>query len=348
MAQIISITHRVDDDLRLLLSHNVLGSPNHSMVYQQMRTLDKIDAIDSPIIASIRLGTRLVGACCFCMRQTRDGKCHYIRYFTFSKKYRSNSVAVTFHRGNGLLRDEVRRLLAGEYFENDQESILYAYVDPRNVRSKRLCKEFGFHEVRNFRMLSFSRLSQVHSAGISKLLESEYPLIRKLLREHYENYSCYTEENLFYENNFYVLLENGEIKAGVQANFEHWHIKELPGRFGKQLLRWFDRMPIFNQLISADLRFLALDYLYCPDQNPATLERLLEGVLAVNNYHVGLIALDQDSNEYRCFDKLDAGLLNVVSRPVSAQVIAKVNTNRGMDLNYLRDRPFFISTYDLT
>lgn len=349
MPQIIQISHQVSDKLRKFLSKNVLGTPNQSMVYQQLTTKHKLGHLPSPIITSIERNGEIIGCCCFCKRRQDEFDAYYVRYFSFDKKFQSSQGTTMFRRKKSVLRQEVTSVINGDYFDANRNQLIYAYVDPDNVRSKKLCDEFGFRPMRQFKTYNFSRITTKRSNRVVQASSQDKSIIRSLLKQQYHTHSCYTEENLFYQDHYYILKDNdGQITAGVQATPEHWKVHSLGGKIGHHLIKTLSSIPIIKQLINKDFSFLAFNYLLINNAHLEDIEELLEGVLNIHHLNTGLISLDQASEEAHLIEKIPLGLLNKFSKPVAANVIYRINQKKNINVNLLENRPFFISTFDLT
>ncbi|WP_109831408.1 hypothetical protein [Reichenbachiella versicolor] len=349
MARLITISNRVTDSIKQLLANNVLGTPGRSMVYQQLNTLIKIGRIPSPIFTSIVRNDKTLGTCCFCEREEENQNNYYVRYFSFDHNYRSSSAKRYKTKKNSRLRTEIKDFLSGKLFSSSRSSLFYAYVDPNNTRSQTLCDEFGFETIRKFRTYNFSRFNPSRNIKVTKATKEEYPQIQELLQDQYKKHSCYTEENLFYNGDYYILKNSdNQIIAGVQANPEYWNIISLAGKHGRTLIETVSKLPFVNKLINNNFKFVALDYLFSKQASKEEIQSLIESTLVIHQMNTAIISVDLDSYEAALMSSMNLGLLNKINSAVDASVICKINNFSTEKRKELFNRPFFISTFDLT
>ncbi len=174
--------------IEALLKNNVIGTPGRSMLYQHLGVDHKLYRIDKPHFVSVRRNESIVGTCCFCERDFEGTTGFYVRYFAFSTGFRITKIPVSHSRHKqSRLRSEIIELLNGKKLleKRDSAFFYYAYVDPRNPRSARLCEEFDFVPVRKYVTKLFSRISpQQHHLSINELPSSS-ERIRTLLFSFY-------------------------------------------------------------------------------------------------------------------------------------------------------------------
>ncbi|MFY0624938.1 MAG: hypothetical protein JXR07_01505 [Reichenbachiella sp.] len=349
MARFLSFQNKVDSEIDSFLSENVLGTPGQSMVYKQLKTSEKLNHIPNPTFMSLKKGNNLIGTSCFCSRPLSDYNSFYIRYFSFNAVYRRNTPHSSGQKKNSLIKEEVLDALESEspFNLNENPSIFYAYVDPNNERSRKLCAELGFKNVRSFSTITFSRFSPEKDKRIEKLKDDQKGEMRKLLNNQYSEYSFYTEENLFYKDGYFVIRNrSNEILAGVQASLEKWDIREMPGFVGWITLNVLSKVPFLKRIINPNYRFITLESIYLKNGNEQLLEGLLESVLSLFHVNVGLITADKQSNLYHNIKKLRLGPLNKLKKEVGADIIVK-SSQSSMSLSNFHDKPCFISTLDL-
>lgn len=346
MAQLIDLQRHLSTDIEIFLSTNTIGTPGQSMVYQQLNTSAKLQHIPQPIFALLRRKESIQGMCCFCTRQTEDHVQFYIRYFSFASVLRAGSASRR-SSSRSTLRQEITHLFQENL--SAKAAVFYAYLDLNNTRSAKLCNEFGFEAIRTFSTLTFSRLRPKGQASVRKLETSEYKAMSERLAKEYQGYNCYTDENLFFGDQYFVLFDDsGQIRAGVQGVPEHWKILSLKGKPGRLLINLVSKTPWLNRLINKDFHFVAFDYVYLADGNPQTLESLMEAVLFMQKCYSGLIAVDDKSGLFSTLSSLTAGPLDKLKKPVVASVIARTNSANTQLMTNLSEKPFFISTMDLT
>ncbi len=160
--EILKIERKPDKQLMALLEANIIGMPGKSMVYRHSNVREKVKHFSNPYFANLSIGNRLLGSVCFSKRivyiRGAAQTAFYLRYFTFKEGLRVNNPKKRNKKADSLIRKDVRKLMDGEGLDVEGDLLLYAYVDPKNHRSLRLIREFGFKRISSFRVIPFSRL----------------------------------------------------------------------------------------------------------------------------------------------------------------------------------------------
>ncbi|WP_421895336.1 hypothetical protein [Marinoscillum sp.] len=329
--------------LRELLNENIIGTPGESLVYQQLMVNPKLDHIKEPVFLTVELGGSVVGACCLVGRTTintgRNTPCHYIRYFTFRKRFRSQPNPMMRLEKKSVLKDEITEVLSGGVLDTPDNHLFYAYVDPENIRSSRLISSFGFEEVGRFRTVFFSRFFPKRHAKIESIQEREWDSVQAVLRKAYKQHCLFTTENIGFQGGYLGYYENGELIAGLQANSEAWKVHEIPG--GKLLLGLISKIPLIRRLFSKNFRFLSIEGIFYPEGRQKLIETLLEDALARSGRNTAIICLDPKSDLYGQFKQLDQGLIRILSSEKEMAVVAK-----GANLEELKGHPVYVSGFD--
>lgn len=323
----LKISKKASEETRKLLKANIIGTPSQSMVYQHRQVEEKLNHIKDPYYVSLYLRNGLVGTCCFCKREVLENDepitAFYIRYFTFRDSFRSDARKKVHQSRNNLLKKEIGELLNGREFDQKKPHIYYAYIDPDNIRSLNLTQEFDFDAVGMFHTVFFSRFFPKKSRHVSRLKEDEKLQISEWLKRAYGNHHFFSDENIFYQNGYYVLKSKGEIVAGIQATAEKWGIYELPGSNGKLLLSIVSKLPILRRLFSKDFQFLSVEAMLCKPGYEQDLETLISDVLARNKVSTAVMCLDPKSREYKVIKSLDCGIMGKMAKEKRLMVIAR-------------------------
>lgn len=347
----------ITNDVTDLLSQNIIGTPNKGMLYQHLEVLKKINRIPNPFIINIFHNKKILGTCTFCKRETVNiGKTitsFYIRYFTFSDKYRtSGNNPDSVNAKNTKIRNEIKSLLKGDQLECNSlsEFFHYAYVDPRNIRSLKLCNEFGFINVRQFTTIVFHRINPKPNFDIQQVnSEDEIEIIQNLLNAFYKNYTMFSFENLFGIGTYYVIKDSeGTVLVGVQANPDRWKILELPGKMGKLILTVFSRTPFLNSIINKNYKFLTIEGVYIKEGCEKYFEKLVEGLLSKYNLNSAMFWSDTDTQLYKSLKLIDLGLVSKINHEVTANVICKFIGMDSTQIEIFKQNPAYISGIDIT
>lgn len=353
----LNIQKIADEQLVQFLERNVIGTPGKSMCYQHTTVRKKIQRIASPYFANLLWHDKVIATCCFCKRSIENnGKAltaFYIRYLSFDETFRRKHVSERSLDRTSLLRGEIHRLLSGHDLGLDlsEKFFYYAYVDPRNLRSVRLCREFGFEPVRQMTALTFSRINPRDNKSI-RIVEatgSEEAIIKKMLSSLYHQHTMFSKENLTNAYPYYIIKDDhGNIIAGAQANPDQWNIHSLPGITGKMIKNVFPYVPYLGRLFNKRYRFIAVEGILYTPGNEKHLQVLLENLLAHHQMNTALMFVDTNSNLYRILKSLDLGLVNRLNPEVVTHVICKFVNYTESEKNVFRSNPAYISGIDVT
>lgn len=320
-----------------LLQQTTYGT--HGPQYRHTGQAEKVARITGPHFFELWRGEELAGTYCLSRRlvPTPAGAVpgYYGRYL---------AVAAA-HQGHGyghLLKQEAVR-----YIERTEVGphLFYSYVEGANVRSLRISAQTGFHALAQLEALAFGRLYPKLDPRFSQLSAAEQPAMRARLTAAYQGHALVQFDHLFDDGNYFVLRENGEIIAGVQANPVRWRIVAMPGISGKFMLRVLPHVPVLKRLINpARHEFAALEALYVqPGREPALLA-LLESVLAHFGYTSALVMLDTTSPLHGYLKNSGKlGLLQALKQPTYSQVLVKLD-----GLPQAPAPPLYASSFDYT
>jgi len=345
--KVLEIKHRPDENLINLLQSNIIGTPGESTLYQHRDVREKVTGLSAPVFCNVSIRNKLYGSITFCGRSVHNlDKVHwayYIRYFTFLDAFRSN--AKTKRRGSrSIIRDEVHRLMNGEGLNPEADDLLlYAYVDPENVRSGRLIEEFGFIHVGHFHTIPFSRINPRQSNDVEVLREKQLNTFMPELRNFYKDHQLVSFENLINKGDYFVVRENGKVVCGVQGIYDRWKIIDLPGWSGKIMMHVIPKIPWIKKLFNPDYRFVFLEAIYCKPGYEYLLSSLFESVLAHYHSNSGIICMDPRSSLYSRIQQIPLGITHKVMGEKKIEIVIKTADTELIDSN----QPFFISGYDV-
>jgi hypothetical protein len=340
-----------------ILQNNVIGTPGVSMTYRHLNVEDKINAIPDPYFVNLKKKDTIIGTCCFCKRLTMNAgravTSFYIRYFSFADAYRQKPAAKRSVGTTGVLKQEVMAVLAGQGLEMSvgEKYYHYAYVDPRNIRSMRLCEAFGFEPVRNYATVIFNRLAPKNDMqlGVTEVTSEDEPAVRELLSDFYRDYTMFSFDNLFQGRRYYVIRDaENKIVAGVQANPDRWEVHTLPGLAGKVILNVFSRVPLLKKLFSKDYQFLTLEGVYYAAGCEGQLEVLFESLLARYQLNNAILVVDRESGLYKALKSLKLGLVEKLNKEVTGNVICRFGNLTEEEKGLFKNHPAYISGIDVT
>ena len=344
--ELLQIKYEPDDQLIGLLESNVIGTPGEGMLYQHADVSKKVRSIKEPIFCNLSIRNKLYGTIAFCRRTVlnlgieRPG--YYLRYFTFLEKFRSGQK--NNRRGKqSRIREEVAMLMDGEGLKDQENAILYAYVDPENTRSKRLIEEFGFKNVGSFHTIPFSRMLPRIKATICKLTSIELSKFMNQLERFYVDHQLVSFDNLVGRGEYFVIKQDDEVICGVQGILDSWKILKLPGFSGKIMMNLVPYIPGLNRLFNPDYKFVFLDHIYFKAGHEHQLSNLFETVLKHFKAYSGILCMDPKSDVYKRIRQLNFGITHKIMDEKKIEIFVK--SRRPWRKN--EGDPFFISGYDV-
>jgi hypothetical protein len=290
-----------------------LGTPG-GLQYHHTTGIDKLKNMKTCYFAFLRRHGKMLGSIGYDLRDTHAGeatyKCWLVRYFAIKAPLRSDKLTrkqrkqkAGKDRSVSLLKDVTNffhknpeRLIDPDTNEMPQ-AILYSLVEKKNERSRNFAEIGGYEKTGDVVSFIFSRLVQRKRAGVERLSRSDIPQMRFLLRDFYSEHAFYLDDNLFLNDNYYVLRENGEIVAGLQANEEMWEIKTIGNATLDRLIRFLTRIPFIGKRFRYEqMRFLGVEGIFFREGRGDAVYTLLEGVLALRDQYLALMIMDTRSS----------------------------------------------------
>lgn len=325
-----------------LLNQNIIGTPGKSLVYQHRKATEKLNFIGGAYFPNVKLGGKIIGAACFIPRSVQINQRHvsavYIRYFSFRQSFRSASAPIDRLQKSSVLKKEVLQVFEENVLQLPQEHIFYAYVDPGNIRSKRIIEEFGFQEVGTFKTVFFSRFFPRQNQNI-RVVSRDF-LSENMSKFHLRE-QFYFQDYLGYQDGLLAYFHEGEPVAALQANTEHWKVFEIPG--GKNLISWISKIPLINRLFHSDFRFVSLEAVTYQKGFEWAIPDLISHALAQHQRNTAIICLDPKSEIYSLFQKIDRGFIQKITSEKEMAVVAR---GKGIDLNSIAQFPIYVSGFD--
>lgn len=349
---------RVSDDanegILNILNHAVQGSEG-GLRFSLQDIGARIKAYRNQIrFISLYKKNKITGTVGACFRISGQGPLRYhttyIRYLAFQSYYQAGTD--WRQREKTLIRPEPgddsfkRRTLdilsrphlldLPDVFEKDRH-IMYAFVESMNERSKNLVHQAGYEYVRSFLTVAFSRFSPKPDRHVSKLQDEEKDEMKEILLDYYKGYSFFSPDYSF-SGTYYVLKENGEIVAGVNAIPSRYRIFDIPGVWGWVIMNILPAIPYFKRLFSPEeFRYLVFDSVYCKPGREKLLASLFETACATEGFNTGITWLDDRSELYdKIRGEVKMGALNRMLNAKPGLVYAKF-----INLNELEKEPFY-------
>lgn len=351
-----------------LLSNTVLGSKG-GMRYLLMSISERIAAYSNIRFVSLFKGSRLVGTIGLCYRKVHQGNLvvhgTYLRYLSVMMGYQSaDDVKYTREKKltegdpaqsdsmKGMILSFIRKpeSLGFPGYEKGDKSVVYAYVESMNERSKNMIHQAGFNYIRSFLTVAFSRYSPAKDERVKKLPEAEREKMLGLLGEYYSGYSLYNDENTFFQDRYYVIREGDEIVAGLSAVPTSYNVVDVPGVWGWVFMNVLHRLPYYRRLFQPGVfRFLVFGSIFMKSGHEEDLEALMESVCAEEGINTALTWVDDRSELFELLRTgINMGALNRMLNAKPGLVYANFINLSESDRELFYDNPAFISGFDFT
>jgi L-amino acid N-acyltransferase YncA len=334
----ITVDKTFDNIILALLGKTIYGTKGPK--YQHTGQKIKLQDLKNPIFFTLREQGETIGFYCLSEREiligTEKHLGYYGRYLAVDEKY----------QGNGF--GKLLKKKAVEYVESNSisPSVLYSYIEENNTRSFNISQKMGFETISTLETVLFSRLYPKADNRVARIDEVELAEILEKLELQYSHTILRTFENINYQNNYFVLKENGRIVAGLQANPTRWKIVEMGGVGGKILLNVLPHIPILKRLINPQKHdFVAIEGIFIETGADELLYSLIEGALHHFSVTSALIELDSKSSILEIFKKKqNLGLLNAFKNEIKTHVMIK-SFNCNLPISH---GEAYVSSFDFT
>jgi hypothetical protein len=363
----VKVSDHATDDIKDLLDKTILGHEG-GLRYSLQNTSTRIEAYKDKIrFVTLLRNNKIMGTIGACFRETRLHEkkfaTSHLRYLTVHASYQSEKSkrirAESFDRKAGKEETFKQRLL--EYFrkpyllelpgvDESDKHIMYAYVESKNERSKNLIHQAGYEYIRSFLTVAFSRFFPKTDNRVTKLKEQEKPVMEKLLSDFYRDYSFYTSEFSFYGDKYYVIKEDNEIIAGVNAIPTVYKVINVPGIWGWVMMKILPYMPYYRKLFHPEeFHYLVLGAIYCKEGREDMLSTLFESVCAEEGYNTGLTWLDDRGDLFETLRrKISLGALNRILNAKPGLVYARFVNFTEAEKEDFYDAPAYIAGFDFS
>jgi hypothetical protein len=343
-----------------------LGTPG-GLQYHHTTGIDKLKNMKTCYFAFLRRHGKMLGSIGYALRDAHAGeatyKCWLVRYFAIKaplrtdkqgRKQRKRSSGKD--RSASLLKDVTNffhdnpeRLLDPDTTEMPK-AILYSLVEKKNARSRNFAEIGGYEKTGEVVSFMFSRLIQRKRAGVQRLSRSDVPQMRSLLREFYSDHAFYLDDNLFLNDDYYVLRENGEIIAGLQANEEVWEIKTIGNATLDRLVKLLTRIPFIGKRFKyEEMRFLGVEGVFFREGRGDAVYTLLEGTLALKDHYLALMIMDTRSSVCLNFRKRKRlGPVNTILGTFDGDFYTRFYSFPEEEKKKVSAMPAYISIFDNT
>lgn len=359
----VDVRREPDEALLHHIQATVLGTPG-KLRYRFTRIAEKLKTLTNSYFFILSKSSSILGSVGFCYRDAwigdRREKIWYLRYFSIKAPMRStpseNKKKRDPDRGMSVLKR-----LALPYMNNPDmmedpaakvsgPTIIQGYIEKHNQRSVDFSESMGLERIGSFATRVFSRIRPKMSPRFEVLGNENREEMLGLLRRFYFGHCLYSENNLFYDGNYYVIRKDGRIVAGVQANPDAWEIKGFGSKTGDFLVKVLPWVPLVRRIINPKhFRFLVHEGFYFEAGEEDSLIELMESTLANAGLKVAMTWLDLRSPVLKMLD--DSGRLGKIDKlkgEFTADIRLKfVNIPDDIRKRYF-ECPVYISGFDMT
>lgn len=323
-----------------LLQGTTLGT--NGAKYKHLDTATRIYEADNPLFLAVERREKTLGNATFCRR---DGH-WYVRYFAFQSTLQSIGNKKSHQKGNSLLKSELNSFFA-QALEGNQEhqpiKSFYAYIDPKNDKSKWMSESFGFKTIAHLATQSFSRVNPKKSNRLT--ICHDWNEIAPIIRPFYSGNKYYFETHCS-KPPFYVLKNDAnEIIACARTVNVNWEIVRLPGKLGGLLTKVIPYIPFLRKLIRPKKhQFLVPEIVWAENNDSEMLTELFESMLADQHLNLILWWTDIRNPLYRQVkSEINWGLLHKVIG-VSPVDVVQLCSKTYQDQN---QAPVFVTAFDM-
>ncbi len=334
----------------------IYGTPGH-MRYGHMKAKEKIKTLKYSSFVELKRGDKTIGIVALVGHQVNVGDTQvtgkYVRYFTIHAPMRSGGSKTSDRKErNGLIHQMIK-----EQFDDPEQmfvepidgpSIIYAYVESLNVRSLNMVRSLGFMQSRALVTLIFSRFYPKEKLEVSLLSEDRISEMEGLVRTFYKDYNLVTEFEDW--ENYFVHEVGGQVVLGVKLETNTWTIHEMPGFDGWLFRKVLPKIPILKRIFQGSkIDFIGIERLYVKQGFEYLLPDFLETLCARFDVTKALIGVDNQSPLHtllKSHGKL--GILDKLINPSPGLLFSRAYDLSVEDNQTLHDRPFYVSTYDMS
>ena len=352
-----------NEEIRDHLGSMVQGTPG-GLTFINTNFHLKLNHLGEPYFLTLKKAGRLLGTICLVHRplyhENSVISTWYLRYFHVKAPLRATSG-----RQRNLRRDSpaANRIIFGsveKYFTNPEillpeekqnmQSLLFGFIVKNNLRSSKWADQVGIFPYKSLKLFIFTRLNPKDDERVQKITTDAIPGMKEKLGEFYKDYSLYTDQNLFYDNNYYIIRERDEIVAGMQANPEEWNIIDRPGISGFISHKILPRIPQLSKILNLkEFRFAGIEGIYFKTGYEHLLSSLLETVCYRYRIHFAFCYTDLHSPLMATLRQhVRKGLVSRFIHPEIADIRIKFYNWNEEDEKRLVEKPCYVSCFDST
>ncbi|MCB0583821.1 MAG: hypothetical protein KDD06_00610 [Phaeodactylibacter sp.] len=329
----------MEEEFFNIMEHVSFGTSK--TLYHHYYSREHLSRIPDPYFFTARWEGKLHAAVTFCRRTIwshgQENTGVYIRYFAAGPEM----------QGKGLVGRFSRTVMKWAIDNEERQTAFYASIEARNARVRKVVHSVGFSELATVKTIGFSRFFPRENSKVRALAEAEFAAFLPRLEERYSGYAFWMTDNLFLDNDYFVLEEEGKIIAGVQVHQGHWALAKLPGLVGA-LLPVIPYTPLISRIFNPrDFRFLTFEGFFVEPGCEHRLQDILEALLARYGHHSALFWLDErDPFHQVLLEHNSMGLLHRFVGDSDARFIINLKGFPEAEAAKLKKAPLYISGHD--
>ena len=334
-----TIRNEISPSIQELLNSTVLGS--NGAKYRHLDTPERIKEADDPLFLTLERNEKVLGNVTFCQR----GDFWYVRYFAFNSLFQAGIKTQPSRKNKSILKNELNQffddVLEGKFSEKPISS-LYAYIDPKNDRSKWMSENFDFKVIGHLATQTYSRINPKQSERLTK--EFNWTEIEATVLEKYGKHAFYYDTHSCKPPYYILRNAENEIISFAKVTTVNWEILRLPGKMGGLLTKMIPFIPFLNKVIKPKHHtFLVPEIVYVKDNDPVLLNELFEAILFAEKRTLMLWWNDEKDHLYTSVkDKMNWGILHKI---IGVSRVDVVERKKPTNLDQVNS-PIFISAWD--
>lgn len=344
-------------DFQQMANATIYGTPG-KMRYAHKNCVTKIQSLQNTTFLEFRRNESLLGIVALVGHQVSiDSEIvngQYVRYFSINNLMESKGLQ---RSKTSKKRGALHQMMKGLFDDpeklslkmNGDNRIIYAFVESTNVRSLNMVKAMGFEPSRQLVTLLFSRFYPKKKLTIARLLDEQIPEMNGFLKSFYADYNLVPnfEESW---SNYFIHEVNKEIVFGVQLETNSWGIHEMPGIDGWLFKKVLPHIPILNRIFQkGKIDFIGIERLYVRNGFEHLLPNFLETLCFQFGVTKSMIGVDNQSPLHlllKTHGKL--GLLDKLITPSPGLLFYRTYDLTNSEKQSLLNKPFYVSTYDMS
>lgn len=324
-----------------LLEKTVLGT--NGACYRHLDTRSRILEADNPLFVSLERDGKVQGNITFCNRNAQ----WYVRYFAFSGQKQASKNVNRVAKSNSRLKQEISDFY-DEVFEGkhgEAPDCFYAYIDPKNERSKWMSEQFGFTTEAQLFTQSFSRKRPRKQDQVVPVTDqNDIDFVLKKIQDAHAYFNLeHAQQGPFYG----IYNDQKELVAFAKITRVNWVIERLPGYLGGLFTKLLPFTPGICKIIKPKKhQFLVPESVWIKDNDPRLLSQLFEGILEKESKNMMLWWIDRREPLWReARTGVNWGLVHkMTSHPLVDVVVLRKNP---LKQDELRRKPIFVVAWDM-